>query len=101
MVQIVVKPENVRFKDHHQAPKVFECMTGNELYDKIVEFYGIDQTKIPKDYEFQIWSAPLGYRNKYRLDQVEQFDSINDLLYGYIRLAKKPYEDSSSSNNSE
>lgn len=100
MVQIILKPDNIIFNDERKNLKLFRCSTGEELLENVIEYYRINPNNFKDNYEIQIWSAPIGVINKYRLDKVKQFvlKTPHDCIDGWIRIAKKPYyeEDSSS-----
>jgi hypothetical protein len=101
MVQIILKPDNIKFHDERQNLKLFQCSTGKELLEHVVNYYKIDPLKFKNNYEIQIWSAPMGVTNKYRLDKVKQFilKTHHQCIDGWIRIARKPYDDDDSSSD--
>lgn len=99
MVQIILKPENITFHDERQNLKLFRCLTGEELLQNVIEYYHINPNKFKENYEVQIWSAPMGVTNKYRLDKVKQFiqKTPHECIDGWIRIARRPYDEDNSS----
>jgi hypothetical protein len=84
-MKFIIKSDNVLLKDKANELHVIDAQTGKELIENIQKDYGIKNIRTP--YELQIWSNPVGYVNRKRLDLVEYFEG-DDVNYAYIRVQK-------------
>jgi hypothetical protein len=57
-----VRIDNISVPEDKRATKAIEAMDTNDLISKICEHYGFKKENI------QLWSGPIGYTNRIRLD---------------------------------
>lgn len=72
-----VRIDNISVPEEKKATKVIEAVDTQELMSKICEYYGFKKENI------QLWSGPMGYTNRVRLDtMVEPPEKCEDI---YVR----------------
>ena len=63
-----VKIENVNLPSNMKGTRVVNAITSAELLEKICQIYGFNEAKKS---QLELWSGPLGYIGRQRLDTCE------------------------------
>jgi hypothetical protein len=72
-----VKIDNISIPEEKKATKVLEAIDVKDLMSKVCEYYGFMEKNI------QLWSGPLGYTSRKRLDTMAEIpDNCEDI---YVR----------------
>lgn len=84
MIVVLVRPDN--FLDPLGSQK--RLLRVPDLHELLIQAVEAYQLKLPSHVEAQIWSYPLGYKNRC---QVETLDTLkHDGMTVYLRLHVKP-----------
>jgi hypothetical protein len=94
----IVKSENIRFKNEqlNTSPTYFHVDTYEELYDKIIKYYGLEN--VAKCNRLFMYDRPFGCNNRICINQTKQLPNTkSNMIDVWLRIPFTTTDQSSSS----